>query len=222
MGFGETLAPLLKSAASDSECDGLAARMVMECKQGALPLSVVDEGVQIKAVRALLAPRQVLGSVNWTTFLKLIVRKLPGGRHFLSLKGFGSWQPFNDIYARSLVHESDVVVYMLLLVITLDNKLVQQFIGSNHHFNTFLEIQKAVTMLISKDKETIANLEDDLTSSELLDKDLAVALERFNSKLGNKHTSKDEEAMDNSMEREPEKETSTSDDAVMRNMLLNL
>jgi hypothetical protein len=221
--YTDKLLPILRTAATSeaTEQKTLAKKMVDECKPGALPNFVTDEVAQVNAVGALLAPRQVFGAVTWTNFLKLIVRKLPGGKHYLSIKGYGSWAPYHDVYARSLVHESDVVVYLLLLLLTFDNKLVQQFIGSSKHFGAFLDLQKTITVLLMKDKETIDGL-DEGEESELHDEVLSSSLELFTSANNrkDKKTSPDEEISIEDIQ--PEKELLSIDDAVIRNMLLNL
>ncbi len=220
----QKLLPQLKTVATSEDIDrgAVATEIVEACKPAALPHFVVNEDVQVKAVKAILAPRQIFGAVTWTTFLKLIVRKLPGGKHFLSMRGYGSWVSYHDVYARSLVHESDIVVYLLLLLVTLDNKLVQQFIASSRHFDAFLEIQKTVTVLIMKDKEAIDSL-GDMGASEFQDETLNAALETFTlsqSRKDKKIPSADEDVSID--EGQPEVEATAIDDAVMRNMLLNL
>ncbi len=218
-----TLAELEQDATIDdgtmeSQRSALVSKLVEDTVDARLPGLDFNEVARRQAIEFLLAPRRSVGTVTWNDFTKLLVRKLPGGKHYLSIQGYGSWEEHHDLYFRSVIHEADVIIYMLLITITGDNKLVQNFIGSPKAFNDFLSIFKLVCKLIAMDKKH-ADLGDE---SDSYCASLAGAIEKFttaHSSKSSKETRKVEDANDGD---EPEVERIVLDDDVINNLLSNL
>jgi hypothetical protein len=203
----------------------LVAKLVEDTSRARLPGMTLDDAVRRQALEVVLAPRRSLGFEKWNDFAKLLVRKLPGGKHFLAKEGYGGWSEYRDLYSRSTIHEADVVIYMLLIIVTQDNKLVQNFIGSPKTFKEFLAIFKHTCSLIVADKCAIDNLDtaEGSAQSDSFCELVSIAVENFisaHSRAG-KDRHKEEEDESAAIEEEPELELVLDSD-VINNLLSNL
>ncbi len=109
---------------------------------------------------ALLTPRQSFGLETWHDGLRLLVKKLPGGK-VLAKQG-GPWQGYISLYYSSLVHEADVVMYLLLITLTLDSSLVQYFIASPKFCQDVIDLHGAISeAVIDVDRSECAALPDE-------------------------------------------------------------
>jgi hypothetical protein len=178
----KTLAALEVDATVDdstmhSQRSDLLTLMINACATTMPPgFKVVDVDQQTAFLSLVLAPRRVIGKSVWSSLLKLLVRKLPGGKHFLSVKGgIGSWAPYHDMYERSAVHEADVLLYCFLMGMTCDNKFVQNFISGSAQFKNFMKFHKLFLELIKADKKA-----DELDmESASFDFELSKEVEKF-------------------------------------------
>jgi hypothetical protein len=145
--------------------------------QSAMPPSfkVPDAAKQRSFISLILAPRRVIGNDIWSSLLRLLVRKLPGGKHYLGAKGgIGSWIPYHDMYQRSKVHEADVLLYCFLMGSTCDNKLAQNFIAGAAQFKNFMKFHKVFLRLVEADKASC-----EMKESAALDCALASEVKQF-------------------------------------------
>jgi hypothetical protein len=115
---------------------------------------------QKKVFMALLTPRQSFGLSTWHSTLRLMIKKLPGGKVFAK-KG-GPWHSYLSLYYSSLLHEADVLMYLLLVTLTLDHSLVQYFIASPRHCQAVIDIHDLLSWaIVDVDRSECAALPDE-------------------------------------------------------------
>ena len=75
---------------------------------------------QVEFVFGLLSPRLCFGSNVWLEVMSYLVKALPGGVP----RSETIWRELRNLYRTTFLHEADAVVYLLLIGITLDVKLL--------------------------------------------------------------------------------------------------
>ena len=208
----------LEDATLHSQRKDLVRRMV-ELTDPVL-LSPVDKETRCEALTLILAPRRVIGEKPWLELCKSLVRKFPGGKHYLKLKGLASWADREDIYFRSTLHEGTVIVYLFILLLCGDNKLVQNFISSPSHHKALIKLYNAIVDILCMDR--IASEKQGEGESASFDKDQVLAVNAFLSRhSGYCGVQKDPDESDGEPDAEEDEGLETNEAAVM-NFVSNL
>jgi hypothetical protein len=111
----------------------------------------VNRQCQIDAISCLFSPRQVLTSLVWKEAMRQVVVKLPGGK--INTRGpGGAWLSRRFLYYEQPAHQADVIMYMVLLVLAQDCKLVQYMITGPEHMKDSKKIHKLFLKIVKFDQ----------------------------------------------------------------------